>query len=77
MLELNPEAAETTARACSPEAVRKHYVEMQGRQFPIKQLFDETLKTKVYKANELTRFDFTTLDARLIRERLEFKCMAI
>ena len=73
-LELIPRDVEDVARACSPEAVRKHFVEVDGKRFPPKQLLECVLKTKGYKHSEFNRLDFTTLDARSILRRLGFKC---
>lgn len=75
-LELTPQDVEAAAQACSPEAVRKHFVEVDGKRFPPKQLLEEVLKAKGYKSDEFNRLDFTTLDARSILRRLGFKCGA-
>jgi len=73
-LELYPKDVEAVVRVCSPEVIRKHYVEVNGRRFPPKQLLEVILKVKGYKKNEFSRLDFTTMDARSIFLRLGFKC---
>lgn len=76
-LELYPEDVEAAVRVCSPEAIRKHYVEVGGKRFPPKQLLECLLKEKGYKNNEFNRLDFTTIDARSILQRLGFKCRVV
>jgi len=76
-LEVAPRDVETAARVCSPEAVRKHYVEVQGKRVPAKQLLECLLKAKGYKNNQFNRLDFTTIDARSILRRLGFKCKIV
>jgi hypothetical protein len=73
-LELSSEDVEDVARGCGPEAIRKHYVEVDGKRFPLKQMLEEVLKVKGYKGNEFNRLDFTTIDARSILKRLGFRC---
>jgi hypothetical protein len=73
-LELYPRDVETAAQGCGPEAIRKHYVEVNRKRFPLKQMLEEVLKVKGYKGNEFSRLDFTTIDARSILKRLGFKC---
>ena len=73
-LELDSKDVKAAARKCNPEPVRKHYVEVDGRRFPPKQVLEEVLKARGYKNNEFNRLDFTTLDARSILKRLGFKC---
>jgi hypothetical protein len=73
-LELNSEDVEGVARGCGPETIRKHYVEVDGKRFPLKQMLEEVLKVKGYKGNEFNRLDFTTIDARSILKRLGFRC---
>ena len=75
-LKLTPRDVEDAARACSPEAVRKHFVEVDGKRFPPRQLLECVLKAKGYKDSEFNQLDFTTLDARSILRRLGFKCGA-
>jgi len=74
VLELNPRDVETAAQGCGPEAIRKHYVEVNRKRFPPKQLLECVLKVKGYKSNEFSRLDFTTIDARSILKRLGFRC---
>ena len=73
-LELYPRDVETAAQGCGPEPIRKHYVEVNRRRFPLKQMLEEVLKVKGYKGNEFNRLDFTTIDARSILKRLGFRC---
>lgn len=73
-LELTSRDVKAAVRGCSPEAVRKHFVEVDGQRFPPKQLLERVLKSKGYKDSEFNRLDFTTLDARSILQRLGFKC---
>ena len=73
-LELYPRDVEAVARRCGPEPIRKHYVEVDGKRFPPKQLIEQVLQDKAYKNNEFNRLDFTTIDARSILKRLGFKC---
>jgi len=73
-LELNSEDVESAAQGCGPEVIRKHYVEVDGKRFPPKQLLECVLKVKGYKGNEFNRLDFTTIDARSILKRLGFRC---
>lgn len=73
-LELYPRDVETAAHGCGPEPIRKHYVEVGRKRFPLKQMLDEVLKVKGYKGNEFSRLDFTTIDARSILKRLGFRC---
>ena len=73
-LELNSEDVESAAQGCGPEAIRKHYVEVDGKQFPPKQRLECVLKYKEFKDNAFNRLDFTTLDARSILRRLGFTC---
>ena len=73
-LELYPRDVETVAQGCGPEPIRKHYVEVGRKRFPLKQMLEEVLKVKGYKGNEFSRLDFTTIDARSILQRLGFRC---
>jgi hypothetical protein len=73
-LELYRGDVETAAQGCGPEPIRKHYVEVDGKRFPPKQLLECVLKVKGYKDNEFSRLDFTTIDARSILKRLGFRC---
>lgn len=73
-LELDPKDVKAVARACKPDPIRKHYVEVDGRQFPAKQMLEEVLKVKGFKDNEFNRLDFTTIDARSILRRLGLRC---
>ena len=73
-LEINSRDVGAAVRKCTPEPVRKHYVEVDGKHFPLKQVLEEVLKTKEYKKNEFSRLDFTTIDARSILQRLGFTC---
>jgi hypothetical protein len=73
-LELNSEDVEGAAQGCGPEVIRKHYVEVDGKRFPPKQLLECVLKVKGYKNTEFNRLDFTTIDARSILKRLGFRC---
>jgi hypothetical protein len=73
-LELYPGDVETVAQGCGPEPIRKHYVEVNRKRFPLKQMLEEVLKVKGYKGNEFSRLDFTTIDARSILKRLGFRC---
>ena len=73
-LEFNPRDVEAVARGCGPEAIRKHYVEVDGKRFPLKQMLECLLREKGYKHNEFSRLDFTTIDARSILSRLGFRC---
>jgi hypothetical protein len=73
-LELYPRDVETAAQGCGPEPIRKHYVEVNRKRFPLKQMLEEVLKVKGYKGNEFNRLDFTTIDARSILKRLGFRC---
>jgi hypothetical protein len=73
-VELSPRDVAVAAWACIPEAVRKHYVEVDGKRVPAKQLLECLLKAKGYKNNQFNRLDFTTVDARSILRRLGFKC---
>jgi hypothetical protein len=73
-LELNPKDVEAAVLRCNPEPVRKHFVEVDGKQFPPKQLLECVLKHKGFKNNEFSRLDFTTIDARSILQRLGFTC---
>jgi hypothetical protein len=74
VLELNSEDVEDAAQGCGPEPIRKHYVEVNRKRFPPKQLLECVLKVKGYKGNEFNRLDFTTIDARSIFKRLGFRC---
>ena len=74
VLELNSEDVEGAAHGCGPEPIRKHFVEVDGKRFPPKQLLECVLKAKGYKGNEFNRLDFTTIDARSILKRLGFRC---
>ena len=74
VLELNPRDVETIAQGCGPEAIRKHYVEVNRKRFPLKQMLECLLREKGYKHNEFSRLDFTTIDARSILRRLGFRC---
>jgi hypothetical protein len=74
VLELNSEDVEGAAQGCGPEPIRKHYVEVNRKRFPPKQLLECVLKVKGYKGNEFNRLDFTTIDARSILKRLGFRC---
>ena len=73
-LELDPKDVKAAVRRCTPEPIRKHYVEVNGKRLPLKQVLEEVLKKREYKNNEFSRIDFTTLDARSILQRLGFKC---
>ena len=73
-LELEPRDVEAIATAYDPETVRKHYVDVDGKRFPAKQLLECVLREKGYKDKEFSRLDFTTIDARSILQRLGFKC---
>ena len=53
-----------TMRGVSPEAMRTHWVEIDGIQFPVKQVFA--------KATKLDRLDFATNQARNQLRRLGF-----
>ncbi len=74
VLQLNHYDVQIIAQVRNPEPIRKHYVEVDGRLFPPKQLLEQVLQDKGYKDNEFNRLDFTTIDARSILQRLGFKC---
>ena len=74
VLELDHKDVEAAVRRCKPEPVRKHYVEVDGSQFPPKQLLECVLKNKGFKNNAFNRLDFTTMDARSMLQRLGFTC---
>ena len=73
-LEIDPKDVKAAVRTSSPEVIRKHYVEVDGKRFPLKQVLEEVLKKREYKNNAFSRLDFTTLDARSILQRLGFTC---
>jgi len=73
-LELDHRDVEVVARKCNPDPIRKHYVEVDGKWFPPKQMLEEVLKVKGFKNTEFSRLDFTTIDARSILRRLGFTC---
>jgi hypothetical protein len=76
-VEVNSYDVKTIAQVRDPEPIRKHYVEVDGKRFPPKQLLEQVLQEKGYKDNEFNRLDFTTVDARSILQRLGFKCRVV
>ncbi len=61
---LDREGVEATVRALLPDPLREHYVVVDGRRFPPKQVLSEV--------TGLDRADFTTHQARRILRRLGF-----
>lgn len=59
------------AKKVSPEVIVKHFVDVDGKKIPPKQLLHQAL---LMKGIEMARIDFTTMDARSIFRRLGLKC---
>lgn len=55
----------TAMKGVDPEVIRIHSVRVNGRDYPVKQVIDATLR--------LDRLDFTAQDARSILKRLGFE----
>jgi len=68
-LTVSSEDVEKVARGLSLENIRKHYIIVNGRRFPPKQLFEGVLKMKGIKMERLL---FTTKDASYLFARLGF-----
>jgi hypothetical protein len=62
--ELEPEAVEASLRGVLPEPIQEHYVVINGRRYPPKQV--------IVRATGLDRADFTTHQARRVLKRLGF-----
>jgi len=62
---LTKEEVEVKMREVEPEPVRKHYVVINGRKYPVKQVIEACLG--------IPRLDFTTQQARRILSRLGFE----
>ncbi len=69
-LDLIRDTVISIAKTLEPEPIRKHWVEVEGKKFPPKQLLNEILK-KVDVP--LERLDFTTMYARDILRKFGFK----
>lgn len=63
--DLDRRKVEDRMRDVAPELGRRHYVEIGGRRYPVKQVLGDVLS--------MTRLDFTTQDARNILKRLGFE----
>ncbi|RLE07527.1 hypothetical protein DRJ00_07975 [Candidatus Aerophobetes bacterium] len=68
-LAVSSEDVEKVAEGLSPEGIRKHYIVVNGRRFPPKQLLEGILKMKGVKMDRLL---FTTKDAYYLFTRLGF-----
>jgi len=62
---LTKEDVERRMRGVSPEVIRKHYVVINGKKYPPKQVLNILLG--------IDRLDFTAMDARNILRRLGFE----
>ncbi len=62
--ELSRQQVEETMNGVQPERIRQHVVEVDGRQYPIKQVLEAVL--------HLDKLDFNTQQARSILRRLGF-----
>ncbi len=63
--DLTRQQVEERMRGVEPEPGRRHFVEVGGREYPMKQVFAQCLG--------LSRLDFTTAQARHVLARLGFK----
>lgn len=73
-LNLTRDTVLNVAKTLEPEPIRKHWVEVEGKKFPPKQLLNEILK-KIDVP--LERLDFTTMYARDILRKSGFKIGSI
>lgn len=62
--DLTRQQVEEHLRNVEPESGRQHFVEVNGRQFPVKQVLTVALG--------LSKLDFTTQQARSVVKRLGF-----
>lgn len=62
---LTRQQVEERLRGVDPEPGRQHFVEVQGREYPVKQVLATALG--------LSRLDFTTQQARRVLARLGFR----
>lgn len=73
-IELTYPEVSSIARQISPEPIRRHFVKVDEKEIPPKQLLEAVLKAK---GINISRVDFTTMDARSIFRRLGFECKEV
>lgn len=73
VLELERADVERALRGVAPEDIQVHSVEVNGKKYPVKQALRVTLEAQGKLAQDISRLDFTSADARSILRRLGYR----
>jgi PAB1-binding protein PBP1 len=73
--DLDREQVEAAMKRHDPERIRQHAVEVNGKLFPVKQVFQEACYSEY--EGRWDRLDFTTNDARRVLKKLGFRLVRV